>query len=43
MKVRIELRSRRFPGSHWTGDRVSFIVGQEVAKTISQTLPRNEP
>jgi hypothetical protein len=43
MKVRIDLRSRRFLGAHWTGDRVSLILGQEVAKTISQTLPRNEP
>lgn len=41
MKVRIDLRSGRFPGTHWTGDRVSLILGQEVTKTIPQTLPRN--
>jgi len=43
MKVRTDLRSRRFLGTHWTGDRVNLILDQEVAKTISQTLPRNEP
>jgi len=34
MKFRTDLRSRRFPGIHWTEDRVSLILGQEVAKTI---------
>jgi hypothetical protein len=43
MNVRIYLRSRRFPWAHWTGDRVSLILGQKVAKTIAPALPRNEP